>query len=129
VILWEWGTTRREKPSRNDLMLSQTKTKLSPLFVKEGVPKMNFWMTADSAEVESGMDDIVAEIRQHRDNALSEILGTSHQRSSLLKHKRQLKFWPPLKKYAISLDDTRVHQIILKDLNRLNRKIHGTTTL
>ncbi len=60
----------------NDLMLSRIKTKLLPLLLKEEVMEMHFWTTVNSAEVESAMNDIVAEIRQHRDNALSDILGT-----------------------------------------------------
>jgi hypothetical protein len=60
----------------NDLMLSRIKTRLLPLLLKEEVLEMNFWTTVNSAEVESAMNDIVAEIRQHRYKALSYILGT-----------------------------------------------------
>ena len=45
-----------------DLMLSRIKTKLLPLLLKEEVLEMNFWTTVNSAEVESAMNDIVAEI-------------------------------------------------------------------
>ena len=38
---------------KNDLMLSQIKTKLLPLLLKEEVLEMNFWTTVNSAEVES----------------------------------------------------------------------------
>jgi hypothetical protein len=51
----------------NDLMLSQIKTKLLPLLLKEEVLEMNFWTTVHPAKAESAMNDIVAKIRQHRD--------------------------------------------------------------
>jgi hypothetical protein len=74
------------------------------------------------------MNDIVTEIRQHRDAALSEILGTNQEPVSP-NTKENPQLCPTLKKYSIPLGDSRVHQSILKDLYFLNKKQHGTTTL
>jgi hypothetical protein len=116
----------------NDLMLSRIKTRLLPLLLKEEVLEMNFWTTVNSAEVESAMNDIVAEIQQHRDNVLSDILsdilGTIKEAVSP-NTKNNSNICPALKKYAIQLDNTRVHASILKDLYRLNKIRHGTMAL
>ena len=69
---------------------------------------MNFWTTVDSAEVESAMNEIVAEIRQHKDNALFKVLGTIKEAVSP-NTKDNSSICPALKKYGIPLDDTRVH--------------------
>ena len=90
--------------------------------------ELNFWTTVNSAEVESAMNDIVAEIRQHRDNALSDILGTIKEAVSP-NTKKNSNICPALKKYAIPLDDTRVHASILKDLYRLNKAWHNGTSM
>jgi hypothetical protein len=74
----------------NDLLLSQIKTKLWPLLLKEGAMEMNFWTTINSAQVESAMNDIVAEIRQHRDNVLSDILSTIKEAVSPNTKKNQI---------------------------------------
>jgi hypothetical protein len=67
-------------------MLSWIKNQLLSLPLKEEVLKMNFWTTAGSAEVESPMNDIVAEIKKHKDNVLSEIHCTIKEAVS--EHKR-----------------------------------------
>jgi hypothetical protein len=103
----------------NDLMLSQIKTQLLPLHLKEEVLEMSFSTTVDSADVDSAMNDIVAEIRLHKDNALSDILGTVKEAVSP-NTKYNTCICPALKKLGIPHDDTRVHQSILKDLYWIN---------
>jgi hypothetical protein len=112
----------------NSLILLRIKTKLLPLLLKEELLETNFWTAVDANEVEAAMNDIVTEIRQHRDAALSEILGTNQEPVSP-NTKENPQLCPTLKKYSIPLGDSRVHQSILKDLYFLNKKQHGTTTL
>jgi hypothetical protein len=96
--------------------------------LKEEVLEMNFWTTVNSAEVESAMNDIVAKIQQHRENTLSSILSTIKEAVSQ-STKNNSNICPALKKYAIPLDDTRVHANILEDLYCLNNTRHGTIAL
>jgi hypothetical protein len=98
------------------------------LLLKEEVMEMNFFEDSYSAEVESAMNDIVAEIRQHRDNVLTDILGTIKEAVSP-NMKNNSNICPALKKYGIPLDDNRIHGSILKDLYWLNKTRHGTMAL
>ena len=112
----------------NDLLLLSIRNKLLPLILKEEVLQTDFWTTVDSGLVESTMHEIVSDIRQHHDDALSEILGTAKEAVSP-NTKSNSNICSALKKYNVPLDDTRVHQSLLKDLYYLNKKRHGTTTL
>jgi hypothetical protein len=87
------------------LILSWIKTQLLPLLLKEEVLEISFWTTVDSADVKSAMNDIVAEIGQHKDNALSEILGTIREAVSPNKEDNS-SICPALKKYGIPLNNT-----------------------
>jgi hypothetical protein len=90
----------------NDLMLSQIKTKLLPLLLKEEVSEMNFWRTVNSAKVESAMNDIVAKIQQHRGTALSDILGTIKEAVSPNTKRLEKQRWllPCTKQHDKNLD-------------------------
>jgi hypothetical protein len=82
----------------------------------------------DSGLAESAMNEIISDIQQHRDDALSEILGTTKEAVSP-NTKNHSNICSALKKYGVPLDDTRVHQSILKDLYYLNKKRYGTMIL
>ena len=99
-----------------------------PLLLKGELLETNFWTTVNANEVEATMNNIVAEIRQHREDALSAILGLALEPVSPNTKQNPLLF-PSLKKYSIPLGDTRVHQGIFKDLYALNKKQNGTSTL
>jgi hypothetical protein len=66
-LLGDGGAPEERNQYGNDLMfLSQIKTQLLPPLLKEAGLERNSWRTVDSAEVESAMRDLVAEIQQHK---------------------------------------------------------------
>jgi hypothetical protein len=63
------------------------------------------------------------------DTKLCPTFSAPSKKQSPRTQKNNSNICPALKKYAIPLDDTRVHASILKDLYCLNKTRHGTMVL
>ena len=107
IIPEEKEPADEENIYENDLLLLSIRNKLLPLIFKEEVIQTDFWTTVDSGLVESTMHEIVSDIRQHRDDALSEILGTAKKVVSPYT-KSNSNICSALKKYNVPLDDTKL---------------------
>jgi hypothetical protein len=112
-----------------DLVLLRVQRILLPLLVKEEILNQDFWApNIDSAAVSIALDSIVMELRQHRDNSLSDILKTEQAPTSP-KTKTDPSIVPTLKAYGVSLEDRRIHENLLRDLYILNQKHAKSNTL
>ena len=106
----------------NDFLFLRIKKRLLPLLLKPDVLESDYWTDVDSKEVvESVMNDILSEIREHREGVLSDILGVHHQPLSP-NTKNDRRVCPPYKKIGIPLDNPRVHQGLLCDMYHINNK-------
>jgi len=120
--------THKKDVDENDFLLLRIKKRLLPLLLKPDVLESDYWIDVDSKEVESVMNDIVSEIRKHREDVLSDILGVHHQPLSP-NTKNDRWVCPTNKTFGIPLDKPRVHQGLLCDMYHINKKTNGTTTL
>ena len=125
----EESTESLQDEYENDILLLRIKKRLLPLLLKPDVLESDYWTDVDSKEVEAAvMNQIVSEIREQREEALSNILGVHHAPlSPTTKNDRNI--FPTYKKFAIPLDNPRVHQGLLCDMYHINKKTNGTTTL
>jgi len=112
----------------NDFLLLRIKKRLFPLLLKPDVLESDYWTDVDSKKVESVMNDVVPEIREHREDVLSNILGIHHQALSP-NTKNDRRVCPTYQNFGIPLDNPRVHQGLLCDMYDINNKTNGTTTL
>ena len=87
----------------NDFLWFRIKKRLLPLLLKPDVLESDYWKDADSKEVESVMSDILLEIREHREDMLSDILGVHHQPLSP-NTKNDRRVCPTYQNFAIPLD-------------------------
>jgi hypothetical protein len=116
-------------PFENDLVLLRVRRLLLPLLMKEEMLNKAFW-AADigSAAVESALDSMARESRQHREDSLSAVLQTVQAPTSP-NTKENPNVLPMLKKHGVSPEDRRVHENLLRDLRVLNKKYSKSNTL
>jgi hypothetical protein len=72
--------------------------------------------------------DIVRHIQEHREDKLTNILGSIRVQHSPETKSRENVF-PIMKKYGIPLEERRVHKGLLKELFHMGKKVDKSTTL
>jgi hypothetical protein len=121
---------KENDPYEENLVFLQVRAHLLPLILDGNVLSKNtFWKKECSAnEVESALLEIVRLIQEHREDKLTNILGSIRvQHSPETKSKENV--FPIMKKYGIPLEERRVHKGLLKELFHMSKKVDKSTTL
>jgi hypothetical protein len=121
---------KEDDPYEENLVFLQVRAHLLPLILDGNVLSRNtFWKKECSAnEVESALLDIVRHIQEHREDKLTNILGSIRVQHSPETKSRENVF-PIMKKYGIPLEERRVHKGLLKELFHMGKKVDKSTTL
>ena len=114
----------------SDLLLLRVQRMLLPLLVKEEVLNQDsLWApNVDSASVGAAIDSVGKELRQHREDALSSVLGTEQVPISAETEENDTVV-PTLKKHGVNPKDKQAHESPLRDLRALNKKRAKSSTL
>jgi hypothetical protein len=91
---------------------------------------MNAFLNRDTTvhEIEEVLLDIVEAIQKHREDNLSQILGSLQVEHSP-RTKKNPKAFSLLEPYRIPLEERRVHKGLLRELFQLNKKVMNSTTM
>ncbi len=117
-------------PYEEDLVLICLGMQLLPLLVNETFLGTNTFLNRDMPvhEIEEVVLDIVEGIQKHREDKLSQILGSLQVEHSP-RTKKNPKTFPLLKRYGVPLEERRVHKGLLRELFQLNKKVTNYTTM
>jgi hypothetical protein len=117
-------------PYEEDLVLICLGMQLLPLLVNETFLGTNAFLKRDTMvrEIEEVLLDIVEGIQKHREDKLSQILGSLQVEHSPGTKNNQ-KTFPLLKPYGVPLEERRVHKSLLRELFQLNKKVSNSTTM
>jgi hypothetical protein len=117
-------------PYEEDLVLIRLRTQLLPLIVNDSFQGTNAFLNRDSTvhDIEEVLLDIVEGIQKHREDKLSQILGSLQVEHSP-RTKNNPNTFPLLKRYGVPLEERRVHKGLLRELFQLNKKVTNSTTM